>query len=136
MLILIKQNKTKLVHTLLVIYWIVLFIATSLPGKEVPDVGISDKIEHFTAYGFLSILLYLTFLSQKKYRLFSRNPALFTILIISLYGIMDELHQLLIPGRSCDIHDFFADFIGVLVGLIIVTLLTQSRVFKNIFSFD
>lgn len=132
----IKQNKSRIIHIILIFYWLVLFIATTLPGKEVPDVGISDKVEHFTAYGILSILLYLTFVSQKNFPLLNKYPVLFTILICAMYGIIDELHQLLIPGRSCDIYDFFADFIGVMLGQLIITLLTQVRFLRNLFSFD
>jgi VanZ family protein len=36
---------------------------------------------------------------------------------------LDELHQLFIPGRSCDILDWTADTAGVIIGVIIMTLL-------------
>jgi VanZ family protein len=109
----------------LVLYWIVLFVATTLPGNDVPSLGVSDKIEHFTAYMVLSVLLCFTYLFQKKFRLLSSRPFLMTILTVTVYGALDELHQLLVPGRSCDILDLTADVTGALLGLLLVFIIKQ-----------
>jgi VanZ family protein len=47
--------------------------------------------------------------------------------IIAVYGVLDELHQQLIPGRSCDINDWIADMIGVSIGLIILKLFLKKK---------
>ena len=41
------------------------------------------------------------------------------IIIASVYGIFDELHQLLIPGRSAEFLDWLADFFGAMTGVLI-----------------
>lgn len=117
-------------------YWLILFAATTIPGKQVPNIGVSDKIEHFAAYSVLSFLLYLTFISQQKIKLLYYYPLLFTILVSALYGVLDELHQILIPGRSCDTFDIIADFMGALLGILIVTQITKIPAVKRILSFD
>ncbi|MGE5354038.1 MAG: VanZ family protein [Acidobacteriota bacterium] len=122
---LLERNKKYLIYIPLVLYWIVLFIATTLPGNDVPNIGVSDKIEHFTAYGVLSVLLCFTYLFQRKFRLLYSRPFLMTILTITVYGALDELHQLLVPGRSCDILDLTADVIGASLGLLFVFLIKQ-----------
>jgi VanZ family protein len=109
----------------LAVYWAILFIATTLPGNDVPSLGVSDKIEHFAGYMVLSVLVCFTYLFQKKFRLLSSKPFLMTILTVSFYGALDELHQLLVPGRSCDIRDLAADVTGALLGLLLVFMIKQ-----------
>jgi len=38
-------------------------------------------------------------------------------LLGSLYGVSDEVHQLFVPGRNSDWHDWLADTVGVLAGI-------------------
>ncbi|HEX2962766.1 MAG: VanZ family protein [Ignavibacteria bacterium] len=121
----LERNKMYFIYIPLVLYWIVLFVATTLPGNDVPSLGVSDKIEHFTAYMVLSVLLCFTYLFQKKFRLLSSRPFLMTILTVTVYGALDELHQLLVPGRSCDILDLTADVTGALLGLLLVFIIKQ-----------
>lgn len=120
---LLQKNKTLFIYFPLFIYWLILFAATTLPGNKVPDLGVSDKIEHSTAYMVLSVLLCLTYTFQNKIKIFWKRPFLMTILTVTFYGILDELHQLFIPGRSCDIKDLMADVAGASVGLLFVYLL-------------
>jgi VanZ family protein len=99
---------------------------TTLPGKEAITIGVNDKIEHFGAYGLLSAILYLNLLFQEKFRLFNKYPATFAIMIASFYGMLDELHQLFVPGRSADIIDWLADFSGAVLGVIIIRFILQK----------
>jgi|CZKP01.1.fsa_nt_gi VanZ family protein len=107
----------------LILYWLLILTLTSLPGAYVPNVHINDKIEHLLAYGGLGFLLNLSLRIQNKFMIVKKFPALFTILIVSSYGALDELHQLFIPGRTCDILDWRADTAGVIIGVILMSLL-------------
>lgn len=115
----LERNRFYIIHLPLFLYWIVLFVLTSLPGNISLDLNVSDKIEHFGAYGLLSFLLYLTLFFQKKYQFLANNPATFTLLFASFYGMVDELHQMLVPGRFADIRDWTADFLGSLLAVLI-----------------
>jgi len=100
------------------VYWIILFILTSIPVDQVPKFfGTQDKIEHFAAYFLLSILLCLTLHFQRKNLQLSSRALLITFLIVIFYGVIDELHQLFVPGRSGDILDWLADSIGGGLGI-------------------
>ena len=90
------------------------------------DIDVSDKIEHFGAYGLLGVLLYSTLYFQKKYRILKEFPATFTLLFASLYGMVDELHQFFVPGRNADILDWTADFTGALVAVIITKFIIDK----------
>ena len=127
----LERNKVVLIYLPLVFYWIILFTLTTLPAQSVPSVGVSDKLEHLLAYFVLSILLYLTLLFQRKSVLLKNYAMLFTILIVFAYGIIDELHQLMIPGRSCELLDFLADMIGGIIGIIIVKILFSFYKFQE-----
>lgn len=115
----LEKNRIYIVYLPLVIYWIVIFILTSLPIDIAININVSDKIEHFGAYGVLSFLLFFTLSFQKKIPLFKEFPATFTLVFASLYGMVDELHQLLVPGRNADIKDWIADLTGALLAVLI-----------------
>jgi VanZ family protein len=118
-----ELHKKYLVYLPLVLYWLLILTLTSLPGYDVPDVKINDKIEHLMAFGGLGFLLNLSLRIQNKFTLIKKHPAISTILIVSAYAAFDELHQLFIPGRTCDILDWTADTIGVIIGVILMTIL-------------
>jgi VanZ family protein len=122
----LEKNKSRLVYLPLIVYWIILFTATSIPAQSVPSFGVGDKFNHFFAYFILAILLYLTLSFQEKSIFTQRNAALLTIAIILLYGVLDELHQMLIPGRSAEFLDWAADAIGAICGVLIVSSLLKK----------
>ena len=126
----LEKRKIPLVYVPLTLYWILLLIATSLPAKDMPPVGIYDKIEHFGGFFILSVLLSLSFLYQNKYPLFKKYFWLSGFLLVCLYAGLDEIHQLFIPGRDCDILDWTADAIGALIGVILVLFLLKLFKFK------
>ena len=122
----LEQHKKYLVYLPLVLYWLLILTLTSLPGADVPNIHINDKIEHMLAYGGLGFLLNLSLRIQNKFTFIKKYPAWFSILIVSIYGALDELHQLFIPDRSCDILDWTADTIGVIIGVTIMTILIMA----------
>jgi len=121
----IKNHKITLIYVSLVIYWLILFTLTSLPSTKLPETHINDKVEHYAAFCILSVLLTFTFQLQKKYSSLHRYSYLFSILFVALYGMLDELHQLYVPGRYCDINDWIADVSGGIFGLIIVFIINK-----------
>lgn len=127
----LERHKVVLVYLPLVFYWILLFTLTSLPSQSVPSVGVNDKVEHLLAYFGLSFLMYLALLFQKKSITLKKNALLFTLLFVLGYGILDEVHQLLIPGRSCELLDFMADMLGGIIGIIIVKILIHLYKFQE-----
>jgi len=130
----LRNHKTWLVYTPLVLYWLLIFTLTTLPTTSIPDVGIGDKISHFLAYFGLAVLVNLTFQLQEKYNQLRRRSHLYTILIVALYGFFDELHQLLIPGRICAFDDWVANIVGGVVGILFIIFLEKfdSKYFSEV----
>lgn len=123
----LQSHRKYIVYLPLIIYWIILFILTSLPtGLAIETHDISDKLLHFGAYGLLSVFLYLQLFFQTKYSLLNNYPALFTVIIASLYGFMDEIHQMFVPGRSAEFLDWMADFSGSVLAVLITEFLLKK----------
>lgn len=118
----LESNKKYLVYFPLYIYWIVLFALTSFPTDALPSFGIGDKFEHLIAYFILTIFMQLTFHFQKKYQKLKSRHQFYAILISCLYGVFDELHQYLIPGRYCDTLDLLANFLGIFLASYLVSM--------------
>lgn len=71
------------------------------------------KMAHMTEYAVLGFLLTGSYVDQERKRLYRfLVPAVFG----SLYAVSDELHQLFVPGRSCELKDMLIDSCGVVIG--------------------
>ena len=111
----LKKNRTKV---LLIPF---IFIGTSLPSDELSTmIEIGDKLKHFLAYFILAILLGLNLHFQDKWKSVSINYLIFTFIICTTYGVLDELHQMLVPNRSAEFYDWIADLLGSSIGVILV----------------
>ena len=122
----LEKNKKLLVYTPLVVYWIILFVATTLPAASMPSFGVVDKVNHLSAYFILAILLFLTLLFQQKIPFAKNRVAAYAFIICSLYGMLDEVHQIFIPGRSAEFLDFLADACGALLGVLLMNYLVKK----------
>jgi VanZ family protein len=94
--------------------WIgVILTGTSAPTVPGPDVPGLDKVGHFAMYAVLGIL------TARAVRggVATPRPLLVVLAAIAVFGAADELHQRLIPGRSADVADWFADVTGATVGV-------------------
>jgi len=111
---------------LLAFSWMaVLFYLSHQPTLETPSLfSGQDKLFHALAYATLGIVL-----------LASRTPSIggFTppqirdsILIASLYGISDELHQYFVPGRNADVWDWVADTLGAVIAVSLLAWLSRK----------
>ena len=69
-----------------------------------------DKWLHLLIYAILS-LTYLNAATQ-GFRNISGGRIFLALVLTSVYGITDEVHQLFVPGRFCDWADWLADTVG------------------------
>jgi len=105
-------------------YWPIIFILAHIPIPPlVRKAGVSDKIVHFVAYLVLVFLLWFAISPGRKVN-WRRAAAWWILLVTVCYGVIDELLQGVVVGRSCDVMDFLADLAGVLTGLILFAFFT------------
>ena len=75
----------------------------------------SDKSLHLWGYTLLGGLLVRLFKREFSSLSFWRIMLL-ALVAGTLYGVSDELHQALVPGRSADAWDVLADMVGTFLG--------------------
>ena len=100
------------------LYLFLILIGSSIPGKSVPTVFSLtwDKLLHVIEYFFLGILGYRAY--ENKYKYITIVISMFGI----LFGCIDEIWQLFIPGRNPSYYDVIADSIGVILGVITIRI--------------
>jgi VanZ family protein len=76
--------------------------------------GFQDKLTHAGAYGLLALLLTLALTSPGSRAGWA--AVLSATLIATVYGISDEWHQSMVPGRDASLYDLTADAIGAFLG--------------------
>ena len=75
-----------------------------------------DKLAHAGSFGLLALFFR-----------FATGRALLSVLLASLYGLSDELHQAGVPGRDADGLDWVADTLGACFAVGAVWFLTRRR---------
>ena len=97
---------------------------------NIPSFKNSDKIVHFFCFGFLAFCWTFWFANEKWNKENVHSPLghsvlvhsafmrriLIVVAIVSTYGIIDEIHQSFVPGRSCSVFDWVADTLGAGMG--------------------
>lgn len=120
----VLSTQQKITKIALYLYWPTLFIAAHIPiPQPIRRAGVSDKSLHFLAYLMLVFLLWFAVSGIRKVNWRRSGPWL-VLLALVVYGIIDELLQGFVPGRSPDVMDFIADMTGMLAGMVLFTVLS------------
>lgn len=119
----------RLYHIALLLYCILIFILSSIPGETFPkvDFEFSDKIVHLIVYGILFILFFYSLKNQSKYVKLQKYPFEYSLIFAALYEITDELHQYFVPNRSCELADWIADLTGIILMYVIMKVIYSKR---------
>ena len=75
---------------------------------------LADKLDHLAEFAVLGALLWNAV--SRHHPLPWLAPAIFVLALGAGYGVLDELHQSLVPGRSAELGDWLADAVGVALG--------------------
>ncbi|MCQ6274637.1 VanZ family protein [Bacillus sp. V3B] len=116
-------------------YMIAIWIMSSRPANalvELPDLDWDAFIKeslHLVEFAILYVLLVLALLTVRG---LSPTLNLVCLLIASLYGIIDEIHQSFVPYRSATMIDVVKDIIGVLVASWVVYGAYQNKRFPKL----
>lgn len=151
------MNKNKLINWLPAIVWMMLiFIFSAQPaaqsnelssgltkvlvdvlGKVLPlnaeTCTINDfavqmnhivrKSAHFSIYLVLGILVSGAMIKSGN----KKRTVVISLLICSVYAASDELHQLFVPGRGCQLKDVLIDSAGAFTGISINNLFLSIK---------
>ena len=100
----------RILWTMTVSYWLVLFVLTHTPPRHMPHGPASDKLMHFLAYLVLSFLIGTSIYLAVPCR--RRRLPLIVLVLGAAYGALDELTQPF-SGRMAEWGDWWADMAGV-----------------------
>ena len=109
-----------------VILWMgVIFFLSTLPESITPGRGVlPDRICHAAEYFVLAFLI--LFALQRTTPAGFSTSFWVTIAWGAVYGLSDEIHQLYVPTRNCDVGDLAFDVGGVVVLFLILWVLQRS----------
>lgn len=97
---------------------IILKIARAIFGENAFSDFIVRKTAHFCEFALLAFLFNIALLCSNG----KKNAVLATALT-SIYAVSDEIHQLFVPGRSCQISDWLLDTCGGIAGALLFTVI-------------
>lgn len=107
------RDKSKVV--LLIVWLIVIYFLSSLPGQGTPAdflTGVARKVAHFVEYAILMFIIFKVLRLIFK-EVFS-HALVIGIICSSIYALTDEFHQLYVLGRTGTIRDVMIDTLGIL----------------------
>ena len=108
-----------------------IFVGSSLPGQLLAQEPLFPTLPstlwHMAEFFVLGVFMYRALETTKVGR-FSLELA---ILLGSLYGFTDEVHQLFVPGRVCSAFDLVFDVIGCVIGVLLMRLVASVRRIKQ-----
>lgn len=104
-------------------------IFTKIFGDNVFTDFIVRKCAHCFEYTVLCILLNCALYFSR-----GKKSVLIAISFTSLYAVTDEIHQLFVTGRSCELRDWAIDTGGAIIGAIIFLAIFYiiNLIFKQI----
>src|SRR4030042_6015795 len=108
-----------------VLFYLLIFALSSQDyDAELPSRGL-DKAAHFVEFSFLGF-----FLSVGYFNAFRFSAAVKAVLVFLTglpLGILDEFHQLFVPGRTSAMGDVIADSAGIVWGILVYIYLSKRK---------
>jgi len=97
-----------------IIVALVIFVTSSISFgySEGTDLSLQSVVYHFSIFFFLTFFLLLA-VDSKKY-----SVLFFCIFCIFIFAILDEIHQLFVPGRNFSFLDILTDVVGSFVAMV------------------
>ena len=122
-----SDSRLRSLSLLMALTWMgLLFYLSHQPSLPTPSLfSGQDKIVHVLAYGGLAVMLLGSCSLRAGHYSWRQIGA--SVVIASLYGASDELHQSFVPGRSPEIGDWVADTLGALIAVLLVAWLVRNR---------
>lgn len=107
------------------VFYLLIFILSSrnydidLPGRGL------DKAAHFIEFSLLGFLLAVGYFNA--FRLSTAVKAGLVFLTGLPLAVLDEIHQIFVPGRTSDFRDAIADCAGIIAGIVAYICLSKRK---------
>jgi VanZ family protein len=112
-----------------VVWAATIFVLSSIPGRSLPPLPMwnADKLVHAAVYAVLGALCWRGARASFAPGTAQWRVVLIAVLLTSLYGIADEVHQMFVPNRSPDPNDVLADAVGGWLGALACVVIVARR---------
>jgi VanZ family protein len=115
-----------LLWVLCVVWAGVIFWFSAKTGSQIP--GRFAELGHFGEYFIFGGLLYAALRASGQ----RAHAASIALIVASLYGVTDEIHQHFVPTRTPDVVDWGVDTLGAACGIIVTRAsLAFARRFRD-----
>lgn len=108
----------------IIIFW--LSSLNTLPHIKTPLIA-SDKLAHIAVYFILSLFSRRALFYQSASPFLKKWSLAGAVILACLYGYIDEVHQLYVPGRTYDYFDMFADAFGAFLFLAAFIIMNRCK---------
>lgn len=108
---------------------IAISIVSHLSEPPIPEALVfrfSDKLMHAAAYSVVGALALLG--AARRQLSLSRAAVVEAVLLATLHGALDEVHQSFVPKRFASVGDLVADLLGAMVGALVMRALLRRVV--------
>lgn len=109
-----KNNRIIIRWGLAALYAAGIFLVSSVPGGDLPQLGIGDKLLHGLVFGGLAISICRA-LSLQKPGWSQGAVVILSVLATVAYGCLDEGHQSFVSERRAELSDVMTDGVGALL---------------------
>lgn len=103
-----------------ILWFILIYVLLTLPGNDLPQVGLFEEIPYFDKYihtGLFAMLVILFCFPFRKNLSYKSGWYFFIAILALAYGIaMEYVQKYWVVGRSFDIYDIMADGTGSFLG--------------------
>ena len=121
-----------------IVWALFILVITGIPGSYFPGITTfwewlqPDKIVHVFVFAVLSFAILYGIRSQY---IQNNRRYYYTVLAVgstAVYGLLTEVLQYYVfIGRSGNVYDVLADFVGAIVGWILFNWVSQKKILKN-----
>jgi VanZ family protein len=116
------MNKLFRYQTLTILWILVILVLTFMPGPNIPplpqwDIISFDSFVHATIFCLLVFLMANSFSRKTTKDIFFNYPIISSVIISIAFGILIEIFQPYVPGRTFSYQDMVSDSIGAILGV-------------------
>jgi len=107
--------------TISILIYALISLLSSIPAASLPETGIPDFIPHGMEYFALAFFFIQVFAPLRRWT----SPAA-ALAILAVLGLIDEWHQLSVPGRVFSWLDLLFDVLGAMAGMAAYRILERA----------
>ena len=93
------------------------------PSPQPSQTPLLPIIYHISIFFFLAVFLFISSLDRK----WNFKKILSAITIVSIYAVLDEIHQYFVPGRFSSMNDFFLNFSGIVFASLLYFVMIAKK---------